>query len=261
MSSDLSLGTVVRSEWIKFRTVRSTLTGVFVMFALTIGLGALIAWATRSHWNTVSAAQQVTFDPVSTSLIGVVFSQFAIGVIGTLLITSEYASGLIRTTLGAVPKRLVLVSGKLVVLMTSMFVVTEVACFAAFFVGQSIFSGVVPTASLSSTSVMRAVIFAGLYLTLLSVVSFSLGLIVRHSAATIGIFVTIVLILPLISLAIPESWRVHIVKFEPSELGNAMTTVVTPSGDFSALKSLLLLFVYAIVVLGAGAFLFRRRDA
>jgi len=261
MSSDLSLGSVIRSEWIKFRTVRSTLTGVFVMFILTIGLGALIAWATKSHWNTVSAAQQVTFDPVSTSLIGVVFSQFAIGVIGTLLITSEYASGLIRTTLGAVPKRLMLVSGKLVVLITSMLVVTEVACFAAFFVGQSIFSGVVPTASLSSASVMRAVIFAGLYLTILSVVSFSLGLIVRHSAATIGIFVTIVLILPLISLAIPESWRVHILKFEPSELGSAMTSVVTPSGDFSASKSLILLGIYAIVVLGAGTFLFRRRDA
>jgi len=65
-------------------------------------LGALIAWATRSHWQTVSTADQVTFDPVSTSLIGIVFSQFAIGVIGSLLITSEYASGLIRTTLGAV---------------------------------------------------------------------------------------------------------------------------------------------------------------
>jgi ABC-type transport system involved in multi-copper enzyme maturation permease subunit len=261
MSSDLSLGSVVRSEWIKFRTVRSTLTGVFVMFVLTIGLGALFAWATRSHWNALSSAEQLTFDPVSTSLIGVVFSQFAIGVIGTLLITSEYASGLIRTTLGAVPKRYLLVSGKLVVLITSMFVVTEVACFAAYFVGQSIFSGVVPTASLNSSAVVRAVIFAGLYLTILSVVSFSLGLIVRHSAATIGIFVTMVLILPLISLAMPQSWRDHVVKFEPSELGTAMTSVVTPSGDLSASRSLLMLVIYAIVVLGAGAFLFQRRDA
>lgn len=261
MSNDLSLSSIVRSEWIKFRTVRSTLLGVFVMFVLTIGLGALIAWATRSHWNTVSAAERVTFDPVSTSLIGIVFSQFAIGVIGTLLITSEYASGLIRTTLGAVPKRFMLVSGKLIVLIASMFVVTEIACFAAFFVGQSIFSGLVPTASLSSTTVVRAVVFAGAYLTILSVVSFSIGLIVRHSAATIGIFVTIVLILPLVTLALPQSWRDHIVKFEPSELGNAMTSVVTPVGDMSAWNSLLMLVIYAVAVLGVGALLFQRRDA
>ncbi|HVA53807.1 MAG TPA: ABC transporter permease subunit [Acidimicrobiales bacterium] len=261
MSGDLSLGPVVRSEWIKFRTVRSTLTGVFVMFVLTIGLGALIAWATRSHFHTLSGPEQLTFDPVSTSLIGVVFSQFAIGVIGTLLITSEYASGLIRTTLGAVPKRILLVSGKLVVLITSMFVVTEIACFAAFFVGQRIFLGAVPTASLTSNSVLRAVVFAGVYLTLLSVVSFSLGLIIRHSAAAIGIFVSIVLILPLLSLALPQSWRDHIVKFEPSELGNAMTSVVTPSGDMSALSSLVMLVIYAAVVLVIGTLLFQRRDA
>jgi hypothetical protein len=261
MSSEVSLGSIVRSEWIKFRTVRSTLTGVFVMFALTIGLGALFAWATRSHWHAMSPTEQVTFDPVNTSLIGIVFSQFAVGVIGTLLITSEFATGLIRTTLGAVPKRLHLISGKLVVLLLSMFLVTEIACFAAFFVGQSVFSGVVPTASIGSASVVRAVVFAGAYLTLLAVVSFSIGLIVRHSAATIGIFVTIVLILPLLTLAMPQSWRDHIVKFEPSELGNAMTSVVTPSGDMSAWGSLFVLGLYAVALVIVGSFLFQRRDA
>src|SRR5665213_211591 len=261
MSSDLSLGSVVRSEWIKFRTVRSTRTGVFVMFVLTIGLGALFAWATRSHWSSLSSGEQLTFDPVSTSLAGIIFSQFAVGVIGTLLITNEYATGLIRTTLGAVPKRMILVTAKIIVLVLSILVVTEIACFAAFFVGQSIFSGLVPTASLSNTTVVRAVVFAGIYLTLLCVLSFSLALIVRQSAATIGIFVTLVLILPLISLALPQSWRDHIVKFEPSELGNAMTSVVTPSGDMNAMNSLLMLVFYAVVALGVGTLLFQRRDA
>ena len=261
MSSDLTLGSVVKSEWIKFRTVRSTVTGVFAMFALTIGLGALIAWATRSHWNSMTQVEQVTFDPVSESLIGIVLSQFAVGVIGTLFITNEYASGSIRTTLAAVPNRMKLVSGKLVVIIASMFVVTEAACFGAFFVGQSIFSGVVPTASISSGGVLRAVFFAGLYLTLLSVLSVALGFIFRHTAACIGIFVTVLLILPLITLAIPESWRVHITKFEPSELGNAMTSVITPSGDLNAWSSLVTLVIYVVVVLAIGATLFQRRDA
>jgi ABC-type transport system involved in multi-copper enzyme maturation permease subunit len=261
MSSDLSLGSVVKSEWIKFRTVRSTVTGVFVMFALTIGLGALIAWATRSHWNSMTQVEQVTFDPVSESLIGIVLSQFAVGVIGTLFITNEYASGSIRTTLAAVPNRMKLVSGKLVVIIASMFVVTEAACFGAFFVGQSIFSGAVPTASISSGGVLRAVFFAGLYLTLLSVLSVALGFIFRHTATCIGFFVTVLMILPLITLAIPESWRVHITKFEPSELGNAMTSVITPSGDLNAWSSLVTLVIYVVVVLAIGATLFQRRDA
>src|SRR5665213_155334 len=103
MSRNVTLGSVVRSEWLKFRTVRSSVTGVIVTFVLTIGLGALVTSLLRAHWSTTSPARELTFDPVMTSLVGVAFAQFAMGVIGSLFVTSEYSSGSIRTTLTAVP--------------------------------------------------------------------------------------------------------------------------------------------------------------
>ena len=127
-----------------------------------------------------------------------IFAQFAVGVIGSLFITSEYTSGSMRTTLTSVPRRLELAFGKLIVLAASMFAIGEVAAFAAFLMGQAIFSGVVPTASLATGSVLRSVVLAGVYLTLLAAFAYSLGLILRQSAACISVFVSLLLVLPLI---------------------------------------------------------------
>ncbi len=261
MSSDVTLGSTIRSEWIKFRTVRSTIMGVIITFVLTVGLGALITTAVRAHWHTMNPARQLTFDPVSASLSGILFAQFAVGVIGTLFITSEYSSGSIRTTLAAVPNRLELVWGKLLVLAASMFVVSEIACFITFIMGQAIFSGVVPSASLGSAAVVRTVILAGVYLTLLSVLGFSLGLILRQSAACISVFTSLLLILPIIVFLLPQSWQNTITKFEPSELGHAMTSLTTPTNDFGTWTSLIVLSIYVVVVLGVGTTMLIRRDA
>ncbi len=97
--------------------------------------------------------------------------------------------------------------GKLAVLMTSILVVGEVTSIGSFLLGQSIYSGVVPTASLSNGATLRAVFFAGIYLTLLATITFGLGLIIRHSAATISVFVGLLLVLPLIFAFFPQSWR------------------------------------------------------
>ncbi|HEY5267253.1 MAG TPA: ABC transporter permease [Acidimicrobiales bacterium] len=261
MSNNATLGSVIRSEWLKFRTVRSSITGVLVTFILTIGLGALVTSLLRAHWDTTNTARRLTFDPVSTSLVGIIFAQFAIGVIGSLLITSEYSSGSIRTTLAAVPNRVQLVFGKLIVLVTSMFVVSEVACFIAFLMGQAIFSGVVPTASLSNGTVLRSVIFAGLYLTLLSALAFSLGLILRQSAATISVFVSILLVLPLILAFLPSSWQNAAMRFLPNEMGHAMISVTPVAHDFGAWSSLIVLFIYVVALFGVATTMMSRRDA
>ncbi|HEY5111300.1 MAG TPA: ABC transporter permease [Acidimicrobiales bacterium] len=261
MSRNVTLGSVVRAEWLKFRTVRSSITGVIVTFVLTIGLGALVTSLLRAHWATTSPARRLTFDPVMTSLVGVIFAQFAMGVIGSLFITSEYSSGSIRTTLTAVPNRVQLVLGKLIVLVTSLFVVSEVACFITFLMGQAIFSSVVPTASLSNSTDLRAVIFAGLYLTLLSILAFSLGLILRQSAASISVFVSLLLVLPLIIIFLPSSWQNDVMRFLPNEMGHAMTSVSPVANDFSAVGSLITLFVYVVVLLGIGTTMMSRRDA
>jgi ABC-2 type transport system permease protein len=261
VNRDISLGSVIRSEWLKFRSVRSSVTGVLLTLVFTIGLAALVTSVFRAHWSTIGAASQLTFDPVSSSLVGVLLAQFAVGVIGALFVTSEYSSGSMRTTLTAVPKRIELTFAKLLVLLASMLVVGEVACFASFLLGQSIYSGVVPTASLSTGGTLRAVVLAGVYLTLLSALAFGLGLIIRHSAACISVFVGVLLIVPLIFVFFPQSWQHAGEKYLPSELGHAMVSPTPIANDFGAWTSLILLVIYAVVILVVGTTLFTRRDA
>ena len=261
MSNQVTLASTVRSEWIKFRSVRSTIMGVLVTFVLTIGLGALITTAIRGHWNTLDPVSKLTFDPVSTSLGGTLFAQFAVGVIGALFITSEYSSGSIRTTLAAVPNRIQLTMGKIIVLIASMLVVGEVVCFATFLMGQAIFSGVVPTDSLANGPVLRSVVLAGVYLTLLAVLGFSLGLILRQSAACISVFTSLLLIVPIVVFLLPQSWQDSYSKFEPSALGRAMMSTTPPRQMFGAWSALSILAIYVIVVFAVGITMLQRRDA
>jgi ABC-2 type transport system permease protein len=261
MNRDVTFGSVVKSEWLKFRSVRSSITGIVVTFVLTLGLAALVTILIRTHWSTTTYQNKLTFDPVSSSLVGVIFAQFAVGVIGALFITSEYSSGSMRTTLTAVPKRVELTLGKLAVLTISILVVGEVASVGSFLLGQSIYSGVVPTASLSNGPTLRAVLFAGIYLTLLATIAFGLGLIIRHSAATISVFVGILLVVPLIFAFLPQSWRNAGMKFLPGEMGHAMVSPSPVTNDFGPWTSLILLIIYGAVLVTVGATLFNRRDA
>ncbi|HUX03641.1 MAG TPA: ABC transporter permease subunit [Acidimicrobiales bacterium] len=261
MSDRVTLLSSTRAEWIKFRTVRSTVMGFVVTIILTVGLGALITTAIRGHWNSMDPIRKLTFDPVSSSLGGILFAQFAIGVIGTLFVTSEYSSGSIRSTLAAVPQRPLLVASKLVVLAVSTFVVGELVCFATFLMGQAIFSGVVPTALLSDGAVLRSVVLAGIYLTLLAVLGFALGLILRQSAACISTFTSLLLVLPIITFLLPSSWQNAVSKFEPSALGHAMMSTSPPDQMFGAWTATGILLGYVVIVLGAGLTLMVRRDA
>ncbi len=94
VNRDVTFGSVVRSEWLKFRSVRASIAGMIVTFVLTLGLAGLVTALIRTHWATTTTANRLTFDPVSSSLVGVIFAQFAVGVIGALFVTSEYSSGL-----------------------------------------------------------------------------------------------------------------------------------------------------------------------
>lgn len=261
MSSDVTLLSVARSEWIKFRTVRSTIWGTLVLVVLTIGLGVLVTALVRAHFSTMPLTQKLTFDPLSTSLVGLFFAQFAVGVIGSLFITAEYSSGAIRTTLAAVPNRVRLSMAKLVVLVSSMLVICEIVCVAAFLIGMAIFSGVVPTDSISSGPVLRAVLLAGANLVLLAVFGFALGLILRHSMACISVFVTLLLVAPLIGLAFPQSWQNDFQKYEPINLGGSMMSVTTKANSFGPWEAFAVLAIYMVVLLVLGVTLLQRRDA
>ncbi len=261
MSTNENLWSSTRAEWIKFRSVRSSIMGVLVFVVLTLGLGALITVAVRSHWHETTPVNRLTFDPVSTSLAGTIFAQFAVGVIGVLLISSEYSSGSIRTSLAAVPNRVRLAASKLIVLSVSILFISEIVCLIAFVMGQAIFSGVVPTDSLANGAVLRSVVLAGIYLTLLAVFGFALGLILRQSAACISVFTSLLLVLPIIVLFLPQSWQNAFTKYEPSALGRAMMSTTPPAQMFGAWTAFLILALYVAVTLGSGLFLLQRRDA
>lgn len=261
MNNEVTLLSVTKSEWIKFRSIRSTIMGYLITFVVTLGIGALITIALRSRFATAGLGAKLAFDPVSTSLGGVLFAQFAVGVLGILFITSEYSSGSIRTTLAAVPQRTRLIASKVLVLSVATFLVSEVASFVTFLMGQAIYAGALPTASLRSGAVLRSVILAGVYLTLLAILGFSLGLIVRQSGASISIFTSLLLIVPLVSLFLPQRWQDIITKFEPSELGHAMMSPVPPPELFGVGVATATLLVYVLVALGVGVTLMIRRDA
>lgn len=251
---------VVRSEWIKFRTLGSNIRGTLATLALTLGFGILITAAVRSRHET--GASHRIIDPVATALAGLFFAQFAMGVMGSRFFTDEYSSGAIRTSLAAVPHRIRLVLAKLSVLLGYSIVLGEVASFAAFFIGQAIYKGSpVHAVALGDAGVSRAVIMSGVYLALMTVVGMGLGLIFRTQAITITTFVTVLLVLPLITLALPSNWQNHIDKYLPSNLGQAMRATTQDPTLFHPVAAFVWLVIYSALIVIVGTALFVRRNA
>ncbi len=257
-----TLWSTIHSEWIKFRTVRSTVTGLATLIVLTLGIGVIICLAIKAHWGDPgSHFDHLLFDPTSVSLGGLFLAQFAAGAVGIITITSEYNTGSIRTTLSAVPHRARLVVAKTVVLFASLTVIGEVVVFAAFTIGQAIFRGTVPTASFNQAGVLRAVLMAGLYVALLTVLGLGIGLILRTTAFSIIVFTTLLLILPIIVNFLPSSLKDGINKFLPANLGSAMYAPLPTAQNFSWGVATLVLLSYVAVVIVVGTVLMQRRDA
>ena len=262
MSASPTLVDTTRSEFLKFRTVRATFIGLATFVFLTIGLAVLITLVIKSNWSHRPITEKLAFDPVATSLVGVFFAEFAVGVMGARFITSEYASGAIRTTLAAVPRRVHLVLSKVIVLLAVFVVLSEAVVFVAFEVGQAIYkSGHLPTATLSDSTVLRAVIMSGVYLTLLTLIGFGLGLILRTTSVTISVYVTLLLIIPIIVNFLPSSWQDHITKYLPSNLGASMLSPTQSSNSFAWVAASVVLTLYTVAIITAGTVLLTRRDA
>lgn len=260
--SGVSLRSSARAEWIKFRTVPSTLYSMVAMLTLTIGLGALITWAISNHFHKLSPPARLTFDPFASSLGGIFFAQFVVGVVGAMFITNEYSSSSIRTTLIAVPRRTLLVCSKILVMVVSILVVAEVTVFVCFLVGQPILrGGGAPTLTLGSPGVIHGVVFAGLYITLLGALGFALGLIVRRTPAAISLFVVIVLVVPILVAVLPSDWSGPIARYLPNELGIGMMSLNQASGHYPPLGCALLLLGYVAGLTAVGVYLFNVRDA
>ena len=164
-----TFGDVLRSEWTKLRSVRSTFWALTVTVVLGVALGAVISAAAAHGYAKSGVSNKLGWDPTGVSLDGVAVASLAIAVLGVLCISAEYSSGMIRTSLIAVPKRGRVLAAKSLVFAAVTFVVGEAVSFTAFFVGQALISGHAPHAALGDPGVARAVAGAGLYLTALAV--------------------------------------------------------------------------------------------
>ena len=220
-----TFGDVLRSEWIKLRSVRSTFWALTVTVVLGVGLGGVISAATAHAYAKMSVSGKLSWDPTGISQAGVAIASLAIVVLGVLCISSEYSSGMIRASLIAVPKRGRVLAAKSLVFAGVTFVVGEVTCFVAFFVGQALISGHAPHAALGDPGVARAVAGGGLYLAALAVLSVAAGTLLRHPAAAIAAMMAVVLVLPAIAQALPDSWRNPVTEFWPTLAGSQLTSV------------------------------------
>lgn len=255
---------IVRAEWAKLRTVRSTYWTLFAAVVAIVGLSAILCAIYVAQYANVSASDKATFDPVSFSLTGSFLAQLAIGVLGVLVITNEYGSGMIRATFAAVPQRLAVLAAKASVFAGITFLVTTAAAFVAFLIGQMILSTKGIGVPLGATGALRTVVGVGLYLAVLGLLALGLGTIIRKTAGAIAAVFGLILVLPGLASLLPSSMN-SIQKFLPSNAGQALISNGAKHGSSVAQLSPWAGFgvfcLYAAIALVIAGWTLVRRDA
>ena len=294
----------IASEFTKIRSVRSTYWTLAALLAVSIGIGAAITAGSAANFSH-NPANKAGFDATQTSLIAFFeIGQLIIAVIAALAITSEYSTGMIRTSLTAQPRRGTVYAAKAIVLTSLTLIVSLVTSFIAFFVGQALLSssgvsaslfhsvtipqnanmtcpqqGQVPdggglppgckvvfsgTYVISPSTVLLAIIGCALFVTLVALIAFGVGAIVRHTAAAIAIAIAALFIIPVLEQALPNDWRWDIMRFLPDAANQVVSVTIGNNGNphlWSAWPQLGVTALWAAALVAAGAYLFRKRDA
>lgn len=255
-----SLPHVVRAEWRKFRTVRSTYWSLLALTVLGIGLSALISAIASHHYSQAGPTDKAQWDPTAISTAGFALAQLALGVLGVLIMSSEFSTGSIQTTLAAVPRRTPILAAKAIVFGVVALVVGEVLAFIAFFIGQSIIKGNAPYVTLADHDVLRAVIGSGLYAAVLGILALSIATIVRNTAFGIVILVLLLYVLPGIAAALPGDIEHTVEKFWPTQAGGQITNVYRAAHTLSPWAGFAWFAIFTAVVYVIGAVVLRTRD-
>ncbi len=249
---------ILQSEFCKLRSVRSTFWTLVAAVVFNVGLAALLAVVLPSR---LSAHEQATIDSTRLSLGGLHLSQIALGVLGVLVITSEYGTGMIRATLSAVPQRRLMLGAKTIVFAVTALVVGIAASFAAYFAFQASLAGDGLRSAIGDPGVLRAVVGGGLYLTVLGLFGLGLGAIIRSSAGAIAALFGVLFVPQLIMTLLPRSWQTTIVPYLPMQAGTAIYGVQRDSGSLGAWSGFGVFCLYAAIALAAGFVLINHRDA
>jgi len=250
---------VARSEWTKLWSVRSTRWSLFAAFLFTIGVAALACAVVAHHYPQMRAREKANFHPLEVNLAGVQLAQLALGVLGVLIITAEYSTGMIRASFTAVPRRLPVLWAKAGVFGLVTFALMLPAVLIAFFVGEAILAGQHIDIGIAAPHVIRVLVGAALYLTVAGLFGLGLGAIVRNTAGGIASFAAIMFVLPPLMNVLPASWNNAASPYLPLQAGEAILST-TPGGHLSPWVGLALFAGYAAVAVAVAAVLLVRRD-
>ncbi|HEX3923597.1 MAG TPA: ABC transporter permease subunit [Streptosporangiaceae bacterium] len=260
----------VRSEFTKLFSVRSTYWSLLAMVVVTIGIGALASWGAAhqvgQYANNPSQRADFLqgFDPTQQSLVGLILSQLIISVLGAIVITSEYSTGMMRTSLTVMPRRGTLLTAKALVFAVVALVTGLVTMFVSFFLGQALMSGQHINATLGQPNVLRAIIGGALFLAACGMLAFGLGAVLRHTAGAISAAIGLLFVLFIMVNFLPQSWQDHVDKWIPFNAGSQIWATHAASGPehvFSAWTGFGVFAGYAVIALIVGLILFRKRDA
>jgi len=256
----VTLARVIHSEWTKLRSLPSTAWSLLITVASILGFGALYSLlrVTRPPDNPASLA---SFDPTAVSLTGVQLAQLAVGVLGVLLVAGEYATGLIRTSLTAVPARLPVLWGKAIVFALTTLAVCLPATVAAFLAGQSILEAKQLDISIGHPGVARAVFGSALYLAAIGLLGLGLGALLRSTAGAVATLLGLLFGPQLLTGLLPEAWSDRIYPYLPVPAGAAVANLRPDPTTLAPWKGFALFCLYTAVVLALAAWQLRRRDA
>lgn len=254
----LSPARVARSEWIKLRSLRSTWYALVASVVVTAGVGLLLCVLALQH---LDAGKQLGTSPAVLSLYGAYLAPLTVGVLGVLLITGEYGTGLIRSTLSAVPRRLPVLWAKLVVFGLVAVVTSEVTVTATFLAGQAVLARTRAGASFADPGVARAVIGTGLYIAVVGLLGMAFGFLFRNTAAAISVLFGVVLVLPILANVLPARWTGHFAAYLPSNAGQAIMAVQRLPHTLAPWTGLALFAGYTALAVVAAAVCLPKRDA
>jgi ABC-2 type transport system permease protein len=263
-SRKAGLGGALRSEWTKIRTVRSTIWSLAAMAGISIGLMTLIAWATMHRWTRIDHGERASLlrQPLEIVLARPVFvGQLVVAVLGVMVVSAEYTTGMIRSTLQSQPRRLTVLAAKIMVFAALMLAVGELLSFAAFFIGRQVIAAHIPV-NLSDPGVTRSVIGAGLYIAVLGLFSLAFGAILRHTAGAITAVLGLILIVSNLTSLLPDSWGHHINAWMPTNAGQLILQPrQAPDDLLTPWQGLAVFAGWTVLLLAVAAVLFKKRDA
>ncbi|GAB7104519.1 ABC transporter permease subunit [Streptomyces phaeofaciens JCM 4814] len=251
---------VVRSEWTKIRSVASTVWTLSLAVVVTIALGMLIAALSKNEFDNMSAREQLSFDPTFISFAGMSLGQLAMIVFGVLVVSNEYSTGMIRTSLAAVPQRGTFLAGKIAVATGLALAVGLATSFATFFLGQSMLGP--HRAEIGDPGVLRAVIGGGFYMTLIAMFSMGVAAMLRSPMLSLGILMPFFFLISNILGNVGATKKIG--RYLPDQAGSRIMQVVTPLDDdtpYGPWGGLAIMVAWVAAALLGGYLLLQKRDA